>query len=82
MANDVTLSIADAQIKNGSMVVTCGRTGFPNSPSTIVYNRYVKNTPSISNIQSKFDNRFDDPGYYYGGGGADGGDVDGDVLGV
>lgn len=37
---------------------------------------------TIGNIESKFDNRFDDPSYYYGGGsGADGGDV-GDVIGV
>jgi hypothetical protein len=40
---------------------------------------------TIASIENKFDNRFDNPSYYYGGGGgADGGDVgeDGDVLGV
>lgn len=45
---------------------------------------------TIQSIESKFDDRFDDPSYYYGGsgggtdGGTDGGDIggDGDVLGV
>lgn len=74
MANDISI-IKAGSIKNGSMVVTCGRTGFPPNPSKIVYNRYVKNTPSISEIQSKFDNRFDDPSYYYGCSSVDGGNV-------
>lgn len=66
MANDINKAISANEIKNGSMVVSCGRTGFPNSPGSIVYNKYVKNTPTITDIQSKFDNRFDDPSYYYG----------------
>lgn len=37
---------------------------------------------TIDNIKNKFDNRFDDPSYYYGGGDVNGGDVGGDVLGV
>jgi hypothetical protein len=41
----------------------------------IKYNRYVKNTPIIADIQNKYDNRFDDPSYYYGTGNVDGGDV-------
>lgn len=81
MANDITKAISANELKNGSMVVTCSRTGFPTSPSTIVYNTYVKNTPIIIDIESKYDNRFDDPSYYYGGGNCDSGDV-GDVLGV
>lgn len=81
MANDITKAISTNALKNGSMVVTCSRTGFPTSPSTIVYNTYVKNTPTITDIESKYDFRFDDPSYYYGGGDVDGGNV-GDVLGV
>jgi hypothetical protein len=30
----------------------------------IAYNRYVKNTPTINDIESKYDNRFDDISYY------------------
>jgi hypothetical protein len=42
----------------------------------IKYNRYVQEYPVIADIQDKYDNRFDDPSYYYGGGGnVDGGDV-------
>jgi hypothetical protein len=65
MATDITLAKLDQPIKNGTMVVTCGRTGFP-AEGTIVYDRYVKNTPSLATIESKFNNRFDDPSYYYG----------------
>jgi hypothetical protein len=65
MANDIQLAISGSPIKNGTMVVTCGSTGFQ-SPSTIKYNRYVSNSPALSGIQAKYDARFDDPRYYYG----------------
>lgn len=78
MANDITKAITGNPIKNFTSVVTCSRTGEYSTLDT-----YVKNTPTITDIQSKYDTRFDDPSYYYGGGGgADGGDVGGDVLGV
>lgn len=32
----------------------------------IAYNRYVQEYPTITDIQDKYDNRFDDPSYYYG----------------
>jgi len=41
----------------------------------ITYNRYVQQYPTIADIQDKYDNRFDDPSYYHGGGNVDGGDV-------
>ena len=63
MANDIALLKSELPIKNGSAVVTCSRTGYASKSNT-----YVKNTPTITNIQSKFDNRFDDPSYYYGTG--------------
>lgn len=49
-------------------------------PVTGIYSRRLvrENMPAdltIANIENKFDNRFDNPSYYYGGGGADGGDV-------
>lgn len=75
MANDITKAISANSIKNGTMVVGCLNTGFPTSPTTILYNQYVKNTPTISDIEAKYDNRFDDPSYYYGGGNVDGGNV-------
>ena len=66
MAIDIGLSISGNPIKNGTMVVTCGAAGFPPSGTTIVYNKYVLNTPTISDIESKYDLKFDDPSYYYG----------------
>lgn len=66
MANDIIKSITANAIKNGTVVVTCPRTGFPTSPTKIVYDRYASNTPAISDIEAKYDLRFDDPGYYYG----------------
>jgi len=41
----------------------------------IKYNRYVKNTPTITDIETKYEDRFDNPSYYYGGGNVDGGDI-------
>lgn len=78
MANDISLSIGTNNIKNGSLVYGCSRTGIFQTKDT-----NVSNLPTITDIQSKYDNRFDDPSYYYAGGsgGTDGGDV-GDVLGV
>lgn len=70
MANDIIKAISGNEIKNGTMVVSCNVTGFPSSPATIQYNKYVKNTPTITDIENKYDNRFDDPSYYYGIGGS------------
>jgi len=72
MANDIDLAIDSNPIKNGTTVVQCRVTGFNNHDT---YNQHVKNTPVIADIQAKYDNRFDDPSYYYGSGGVDGGDV-------
>jgi len=58
MAIDITKAISANEIKNGTVVVTCGVSGFPDSPASIVYNKYVKNTPTISDIDDKYDNRF------------------------
>lgn len=78
MANDITKSINTNTIKNGTLLVSCTRTG---QYSTI--DTYVSNIPSLASIESKYNDRFDDPSYYYGNGGLiDGGDVGGDVLGV
>lgn len=60
MANDITLAISDTAIKNGTLVL-CDKLG---NKKTV--NTYVKNTPAIGDIEDKYDNRFDDPSYYYG----------------
>ncbi len=75
MANDIMLALNSNPIKNGTMLVQCKITGFSISET---YNRYVKNIPTISEIENKYDERFDNPSYYYGcdgSGGVDGGDV-------
>lgn len=74
MANDIKLAKSGNPIKNGTLVVQCKVTG-----STIkdFYNEYVSNSPKLSSIEDKYEERFDNPSYYYGGGGVDGGDVGG-----
>ena len=69
MANDIQKSIVSNDIKNGTLLVSCTRTG-QYSKSDV----YVKNIPAIGDIESKYDERFDDPSYYYGSN-TDGGDV-------
>lgn len=61
MAYDIQAAISGVVVKNGTVVVS---TTFTGEYSTI--DTYVKNTPTISDIQSKYDERFDDPSYYYG----------------
>lgn len=63
-------SILANDIKNGTAIVSTTITG-----EYSVLNTYVKNTPSITDIEAKYDNRFDDPSYYYGAGNIDGGNV-------
>lgn len=70
MANDIMKSILANDIKNGTAIVSATRTG-----EYSALNTYVKNTPTITDIEAKYDVRFDDPSYYYGGGNVDGGDV-------
>lgn len=59
MANDINKAISANPLKNGTTLVSCTMTG-----EYSVLNTYVKNTPSITDIESKYDNRFDDITYY------------------
>jgi hypothetical protein len=59
MANDINKAISANPIKNGTIVTSCDQLG-----NTQLLNTYVSNTPTISDIQSKYDERFDDPTYY------------------
>lgn len=61
MANDINKIISANPIKNGTTLVSCTRTGRYSKLET-----YVKNSPVITDIQAKYDTRFDDPAYYYG----------------
>jgi hypothetical protein len=63
MANDIIKSINGNDIKNGTALVGCLPTG---SQENLKLNDYVVNTPTISDIQSKYDEKFDDPRYYTG----------------
>ena len=65
MANDIQKALSSEPVKNGTLIVSATRTG-----EYSLSNTYVKNTPTMTDIESKFDNRFDDPSYYYGIGGA------------
>jgi hypothetical protein len=53
MANDINKAISANQIKNGTTVVTTTATG---EYSTI--DTYAQNTPTINDIEDKYDNRF------------------------
>lgn len=61
MANDINKAISANPIKNGTALVSCTKTG-----EYSVLDNAVKNSPTISDIQAKYDARFDDPSYYYG----------------
>lgn len=64
MATDIQAAKSGIVVKNGTVVVT---TTFTGEYSTI--DTYARNIPTIAEIESKYDNRFDDPSYYYGIGG-------------
>lgn len=53
MANDINKAISGNNIKNGTAVVTTTFTG-----QSSKLNTYVKNTPAITDIEAKYDNRF------------------------
>jgi len=63
-----SVDIIAGLIKNGSVIVSCLPTGrYFKLDDDVLY------TPTIEEIEFKYDNRFDDPSYYYGGGASDGG---------
>jgi hypothetical protein len=70
MANDIQKAIGGNPIKNGTLVNHCTTTG-----KYSVNNNYAVNLPELLSIETKYENRFNHPSYYYGGGGADGGTV-------
>lgn len=59
MANDISKIISANPIKNGTLIVSTTFTGKYSSINT-----YVQNTPIISDIENKYDNKFDDITYY------------------
>ena len=50
---DITKAIAENPIKNGTIIDSVLKTGYYSK-----YDRYVKNTPVIEDIQSKYGYRF------------------------
>lgn len=63
MANDIDEAISANDIKNGTAVVGCLVTGFSDK---FTNNNSVSNKPTITDIQAKYDARFDEPRYYTG----------------
>jgi hypothetical protein len=59
MAIDIELINTNNPIKNGTTVTTCSFAGRYNTINT-----YVNNTPVIADIESKYDELFDDITYY------------------
>jgi hypothetical protein len=76
MSNDINLAKNTSSIRNGTLVTSC----LPTGRFSLSYNSAVTH-PVIANIESKYDIRFDNPSYYYGGGLSDGGTYGGDVDG-
>ena len=60
MTNDIGLSKSDQAIKHGTFVVAPS----PFTNSFQYQNVNVYNKPVISDIEAKYDNRFDDITYY------------------
>ena len=65
MANDITVAISGVSINDKRAVCSTLPTG--KSAKLLVRSNYPLDL-TISNLQSKFANRFDDPSYYYGDG--------------
>ena len=61
MPNDIQLAVSGTPIKNGTILVSCLATG-----KYSVINTYVDNKPTLSDIDNKYDSRFDEPRYYSG----------------
>jgi hypothetical protein len=59
MANDIQAAVSGVVVKNGTVVVGTTFTGEYSTLDTV-----VKNNPTISDIENKYDNRFDDITYY------------------
>lgn len=58
MADDIQAIVSGVSINHRNIVVNIPGTGYQ------VLDDYVIHTPVIANIQSKYDTRFDDKGYY------------------
>jgi|688.fasta_scaffold332109_2 hypothetical protein len=61
MATDIQAAVSGNPVKNGTLIDTCTFTGQYSTLDT-----YVNNNPTISDIESKYDGRFDEPRYYSG----------------
>lgn len=59
--NDIAKIKSANAIKNGTILVGTSWTGNYSTRDT-----YVQNIPAINTIENKYDDRFDDPSYYYG----------------
>lgn len=60
MSNDISLANSGELIKHGTLVVAIS----PFNNSFQANNNSVKNTPTINEIENKYDDRFDDISYY------------------
>ena len=63
MTIDIQTCIATESINHGSVVVSIQPTG---TTSSHILDKNALHTPLIADIESKYDNRFDDPSYYGG----------------
>lgn len=65
MAQDITLAISGIPINNKNAVCSTLPTG--ETAKRLVRPNYPADL-TIENIRTKFENKFDDPSYYYGNG--------------
>lgn len=63
MSIDIVKAISANAIKNGTLVSNRPTAGYLNNGG-LAENSYVDNKPVITDIETKYDNRFDDPDYY------------------
>lgn len=62
MAVDVVKAISANAIKNGTLVVQSPLVSFNSASGD--YNAYVSNNPTLTQIENRYTERFDDEGYY------------------
>lgn len=63
MANDIIVIDENKPINNESVICSTLPTGFY---SKLLKRGYYSKELTIENLQSKYDERFDDPAYYFG----------------
>jgi hypothetical protein len=72
MPNQIFASNSSGIIRRGGGIVAAAKNS---QIGGVAIDTKEQTKPVLSEIENKYENRFDDPSYYYGSYGVDGGDV-------